>query len=154
MSQEVRLHRIVTSHFPELNMWSLPWRQSCWTSSNISKIVSSLRLSTDVHLFTCAARPRPSVRPGRSSSAAVCPPRGPSGLQGHTETDKKPSVTLGTGELPPPPDRSWWPAGTRPTQSVSARHQGPRLQHHVSADLIKHAACSQQRGSSPEVDLQ
>lgn len=55
---------------------------------------------------TCAVRPRLSVRPGRSSSVAVCPHRGPPGHRGHTEIDNKSSLTPGTGEPVTPPDQS------------------------------------------------
>lgn len=60
-------------------------------------------------------RSRPSVRPGRSSSAAVCPRRGQTDHQGHTEIDKTSSLMTGRVKQVTHPDHSPPPGGKRPT---------------------------------------
>lgn len=78
-----------------------------------SNICTSVRVS-QVCSFTCALCSRSSERPGRRSSAAVCPNRGRSSLRGRTGFDRKSWPIPWRGEGVMSPDQNRQPGRTRP----------------------------------------
>lgn len=124
-------------------LWKITLNYHWWLLSNLV-------------LHTYAVHPRLFVHPERSSFAAVCPRRGPSGHQEHTVTDKTVSVLLWTAKQGVSLDQKQWPAGTRNNMGLFGTWLWVWVcSIHLPWELylIEHATSCQHGASSLKVDL-